>query len=289
MTSSIIFVPGTTTIDCCQTTPTGDVCASSSSPNTDTFGGMDPVETAFLVLSNLLLLLPAYKTFLMYNYTRTYITLSSMIFSSLYHLCKTSVKGGGICLLPFCTLKNLDYSFSTTVLSSILLLLFPFTAVSREYNNRNNEGVRGRWEDFAGVLETYILISTVFFLYITLGSTSLFCGGRNSSWLFGGVIVVTLLACLIGYVILRLLHLHKAYYENINKTNAIIAIVFAVLAVVCFLVEDYLPRSLYAVLHSFWHIFASLSYLYFLEIRNPHRTGLEVIFVCTCISQRINK
>jgi len=299
-----IFSP-TNTINCCNVNALGYECVVLSSgipagidgglfqrnSPTDDFGSLDLYQTIILVVSNLVLLLPAFKAALLGNWSRVFLNFMAMIFSMWYHLCKTKSVSGGICVLNFCTLKNLDYSFSNTLEISLIFFLFPFI-IEEEEDYSTKERLHSKKDIFIrkyAHIESFILISFFFIIFILLDST-FFCSGQHSMALFLIMSGSALLITLIGHcIITRLVFVSERiqnnywgeYYANWNRVNFIVGTIFAILAVGFFIVEDYISKDYYWITHSLWHILAALAQVFYLDIRSKKRTGMAaLLFIC---------
>jgi hypothetical protein len=272
MQTKFVLEP-TNNINCCNVNSLGYECYN---PNpgygigiNDEYGSSEVYQAVFLIISNLFLLLPAFKSFLMNDYCRTFINISAMIVSSLYHLCKTNSKRvRNVCLVQFCILKNLDYSTSITLLISLIFFLLPFIYDIKNDKFAKQKGVKYKKTTRFNFLEPYILLCYFIFTYITI-SGSVFCSNKYILELFGGLIGSAFIISIIGNIIItKILKLHKYYF---NKKILFVGFFLAGLALVLFCISDYLPISSYWITHSLWHILGALAQIVLLNIRkrNP--------------------
>lgn len=271
----VVFSP-TTKIDCCNTNALGYQCDSNWTADfgpTDDFGSLEPYQTFVLTASNLFLLLPALKLFISNTYYKTnnksivFLNLMAMIVSFLYHLCKTNgPNGGGACLLHFCTLKNLDYSFSNTLLVSLIFFLFPFAIQLEE------EETKGLFilEDYR-FIENYVLCFYFWTIFLLLDST-LLCTGNFTMVLFLAIISSSILIAIVGHCIIIESITDRRRFAKFNKINTAVGFTLVLIAAFFFVIEDYMDKRYYWITHSLWHIFASLAQLVLLDARNQKRT-----------------
>lgn len=253
-----VFEP-TDKIDCCKINALGEYCIALGPGNndihyTDEFGGTEPYQTVFLIISNLFILLPAFKSYYLKNYSRTFLNIMAMLISILYHLCKTKSTTSGYCLLHFCVLKNLDYSFSTTLLISIIFFIIPFV----------DEDGKKTYLSKYNFIESYILLSYFGVLYIILSSTIL-CYNKNSTLIFiitaGSAIAISIIG---NIIVTKCLELNKNYF---NTRIIIIGFIIGALSIFLFIISDYLDKNTYWITHSLWHILASITQFILLDIR----------------------
>jgi hypothetical protein len=325
----------TNNIDCCNINALGDMCNLPENPSDlDIYGGLEVYQTVFLVISNFLFLMPAFKAFLIKNYSRVFLILVTMIVSSFYHLCKTSSpSGGGTCLLQFCTLKYLDYASSNTLLISLVLFFIPFTIeeeeeeeeeealcaeeqVKKKHSSQNQawplrgksryqetitnnkeiyyekENIQKRIEiKKYRFIEDYLLIIYFELIYITLQST-LFCSGKHTLSLSLSLIGSSVVIAVIGHLIIIRKYAndingkgdnsYKKIYEKYNKVNIIVGIILAFIAIMFFVIEDYMDPKFYWITHVLWHTFAAFSALFLFDSRSKTRTGMFSLCFC-CI------
>jgi hypothetical protein len=256
----------------CTTSPT-DIWSDLVSSPTDEFGSFQTYQTVFLVLSNLFLLIPAYKAFLQKNYTIFGLNILSSSTSSLYHACKSS--SGGVCLLNFCTLKNLDYASSTTLLISFIFFILPFVIEEdeEEPNGFGNKVIK-EYKFIEGIL----LVSYFLGIFIILDSTFM-CSGKYTMIFFLITIGSAFLIALVGhFVIVRQVDVKS--FAPYNIPNLIIGTTLLIIAIVFFVIEDYTSKELYWLTHGLWHITGALSEPFFLDVRSKTRTACASLCFC---------
>lgn len=281
--TKFVFSP-TNQINCCNVNSLGFEC---NIPNpgddfgaTDEFGSLELYQTIFLVLSNLVLLIPAFKAFIIKNYSRVFLNLLAMFISSAYHLCKTSNNNsGGLCFLPFCTLKSLDYAASNTLLISLIFFILPFTI--EEFNTGDNikqDKKEKKLLKKIRFIEDYILLCYFGAIYLILNSTIL-CSGKKLFLVFIIFIISSLFIAIVGhFIILKIAG--KNTYMTYNRTNLFIGFTLAAIAILFFFIEDYMNKKYYWIFHSLWHIIASISQIFLLDARTNTRTGFKSFFFC---------
>jgi hypothetical protein len=272
------FVLGPTyKINCCNTNALGVECIDSENSfgSYDLYGSSEIYQTIILIISNLVLIAPAFKAFFIGNYSRTFINLNAMLISSLYHLCKTNTDHPkGICLIQFCVLKNLDYSASMTLLISVIFFILPFVNEEKLQKDINESKFKNKLPGKKisiklNFIEDYLLLCYFGFIYITLSST-VFCSNNYIMPLFIGLIISSIIITIIGNIIVtKCLEINKNYF---NRQITFIGFFLVSISLALFIVGDYLPTSSYWVTHSLWHIFGALSQLVLLNIRNRSNT-----------------
>ncbi len=290
----------TTHVDCCQVNAVGETCGIPNPDNFDVFGGANAVQTCTLVLSNLVLFHAAYKAAYMRLYDICFVTLFAMIWSALYHLCKAQLGGANVCLLPFCTLKHLDYASSNTVLiCSILHVLIPepFYGDVPDFSEENGNYYAQLWTKRVKVWSKFIkhqkrtFIICAYILVLVLLESTLFCSGTRYALLFGLAGGMALGLVLFAYFNLWLL-LAPDFPSSIsqlfrqagyNKSNLIMGLVCGVISLVLFFVEDAAAIASYWYLHSLWHVFAAVSETILLDVRTKRR-GIFLFIFCESYS-----
>jgi hypothetical protein len=270
-------------------------------------------EVIALVVTNLFLVFPLWKAYNLHEYTRAFLLLCSITFSSLYHLCKTSTADpdGSLCVLSLCALKLLDYTFSYTILNSSLLYLLDFGAVYKHLNFYHTHskkfevkkhfkpqsfhpwkgGITGNVGLTEGLKsvepslknEEYLVKPDMtyvedYFIYLSVlyNAISVYTNGFTSLTIIQLIILlgITILILVLGWT-----YIYSYYhiYPHYDTIDLIISIILATIGIILFLVADYLPVSSYWITHSLWHIFVSFSNLYLLEARNFRKSGWSVL------------
>lgn len=259
---------------CCYVTPIGVECPNqlnrSSVYNviTDSYAGLELYQTFLLVASNVPLFFVALQTYSLCDYTRTFLLTGAALVSSLFHLCKTRL-GVGICLLPFCTLRALDYAFSNTVLVSTILFLFPIVLYShdtvsiRGKENMTMESKNHRIDQInqkytkslrkLRFIESYILVGFFAMVYFSV-SGPLLC---NGNFMINFLVVIFITALMIGLVGSAILYYCNNIKIVMNTKYIFIGLLFGMAAIIPFIVEGSLDVSSYWITHSLWHLLAA--------------------------------
>lgn len=253
--------------------------SSSSGNPTDVFGALQSYQTIFLVISNLFLLIPALKAFWNSDFTRTCVFLSAMLVSSAFHLCKTKPHSGGICLLPFCTLRSMDYSTSITLLLSVIYAVFPWLYGENVRRGPEEEAISPSRMGAEG----YVLV----FFWISLNQLfSLLRCGSDETLVF--MIVALSIGCIPAILSFALAPgnsscrpcLGGGRYLPWDMRDFAIGFGLGVVAISLFVVESFLNSSWYWITHSLWHVFAALSAVFLLDCRSRKSWGLRTLVFC---------
>lgn len=269
-TDESTFVFGSTTaIRCCYTTPIGNECPNDLNRSTyyntitDEYAGLEIYQTFILVASNMPLLIAARKSFSFKDYTRGFLIATASFVSSVFHLCKTKI-GYGICLLPFCTLRALDYAFSNTVLVSTILFVLPIcvtefdTIIHSSYGVPNTNTIAGN-----AFMESYVLIGFFSVVYFSMAG-ALLCSGRYA---LNFITVIIVLAIVIGIFGRTVLSVWYGITIKFDRTNIILGLFFGGVAIIPFVIEGVLDLSSYWITHSLWHLFVTPALLFIFESR----------------------
>lgn len=269
-------------------------------------------EVILLVSSNLLLLLPFWKAYILHEYLRAFIYLCSFFFSSSYHLCKTAGTDGSACLLPLCSLKLLDYTFSYTILMASFLYFLDFGVVYKYLKKYHKHSKRlesktinmfyygpneqndttyqftkpnlklKRKENLIqpdmSYIEDWIIFCSILYNSISVSENEFNPLTYTQLGIGIGVIwAVVIIGWIYNYITFKI----SPYFD---VKDLIIALILAVIGVFLFIIEDYIPSSTYWITHTLWHIFAAVSQLYLLEARNFKKSGWNV-----CCIDRLNE
>jgi hypothetical protein len=297
---------------CCYVTPIGVECPNQLNRTTlynivtDNYAGLELYQTFLLVASNVPLFFVALQTYYLRDYTRTFIIIGAALISSLFHLCKTKT-GMGICVLPFCTLRALDYAFSNTVLVSAILFVLPIVLKSHDTliirgasatywpNNGGAQRLNGANRIDNNIeqsnfiqnyirslkrfkfIESYILIAAFTMVFFSV-SGPLLCNGTNVLNFLVVLIIWTIFIGLIGGMIL--------YYWNnirvvIDTKYTFIGLLFGIGAIIPFIVEGFIDVSSYWITHSLWHLLAAPALLFIFNCRHlPHDSDPNSTYYC---------
>ncbi len=279
----------TIAIDCCQVNAYGQTCGVPDPTHYDIFGGANTIQTCALILSNLPLLIAATKAAYMGLYDISMATFISMCFSWLYHMCKAQIGGANVCVLPFCSLKHLDYASSTTVLMRILLhVIIPvpyYTADDLTEGSKSSNSFMIIFGKHVKRAEKAFTICLYFMTLIILQSTS-FCGGTQNAGLFGLLIGITALFTLVVYWTLWIsvqgnwsIWMNIWHNAGYNGVNTIVGLSLGLIALILFFIEDGTAISSYWYIHTLWHIFAELSEIVLMDVRTKRR-GIHWFMFC---------
>jgi len=285
---------------------------------TDLYISHEIYEVLALVVSNLFLLLPLYKAWVLHERLRALLYLLAIIFSSLYHLCKTFTADSTACVLPLCSLRLLDYTFSYTILVSSFLFFLDFGAVYKHLNSYHTHSRRQEDNKFRkhsniplelGLIgsdmmdnsgkiwlqnkelkniECLVKVDNTFiedWLIISIGIYVAICVSQNNFTALTFLQMAMLLGVVCAIVVFGWIYLYMNFHlvPHYDAKDLVISLIWAILAITLFLVADYLPPFTYWITHSIWHIFGSTAQLYLLEMRNFRKSGW---FVLCC--DRIN-
>lgn len=227
-------------------------------------------ENLFLIGTNLFLLFPIVKAFRLKRHTRTFVFGGAMIASIVYHACKTF--DGIACLTHFCVLRSYDFFFSVLVLVSTGLYLIPFGEL---YDN-NDENVA--WIENWLIYGYGILIT--FFLVQSDASFGVFLW-----W----VVSLTVSSVAIAVISLIAIAIRCGPLPKMDWQDFFIAVLFGVLGISFFVVEDKMGRDFYWVSHSLWHVFASFAQFYLLESRDLEYSGFDALINFCMGKKKIKK